>query len=444
MNSKSNLQNALKNAFENHEVPLRESQWHRLEGVLVNTKPKWRIFPFFVAFLLVGITSIATYFLTLKFSIAPISVANETSIPLEDPTNNEASIPKRSIQPFVNAKIANSNLRNTQYKTNQYSIQKQLLLKQGDYNTKQKVIPNASKPSDPVLLLADNSKSTDNTLKEDSEISTNSENTNLIENNDSEPVEESLDSVKPVNDPREKEKEPKQNKPSRMVVSVSAGYSKMNTKIIDIENESMLHKDTRSLFEQSNKDSKSFFFNLGMDYSLLPGLNLGLNTGIQYLRINTPVNVNYRITEVPFYNIDGTILGYYNADSANVIELKTASENISNFINIPLRLNYAIPLNFKNEILLTAGANFMAIVGATGKDVALNESQIKPLSKKTYSQFSAGFLGGVQYSHQLKDPWWLGVETQWSSNKLSFKTGPGSINTHLNGYRLNLILKYKL
>ena len=444
MNSKSNLQNALKNAFENHEVPLRESQWHRLEGVLVNTKPKWRIFPFFIAFLLVGITSIATYFLTLKFSIAPISVANETSIPLEDGASSEASIPKRRIQPFVNSQIVNSNHRNTQYSANQISKQKKLLLKQGDYNSKQKVIPNNSNPSDPIQLLADNSKSSDNTTTEDPEISKDDVNTNSLENSELEPEKEQTDPSKPLDDPREKEKELKQNKPSRMVVSVSAGYSKMNTKIIDIENEDKLHKDTRSLFEQSNKDSKSFFFNLGMDYSLLPGLNLGLNTGIQYLRINTPVNVNYRITEVPFYNIDGTILGYYNADSANAIELKTSSENISNFVNIPLRLNYTIPLNFKNEILLTAGANFMAIVGATGKDVALNESQVKPLSKKTYSQFSTGFLGGVQYSHQLKDPWWLGVETQWSSNKLSFKTGPGSINTHLNGYRLNLILKYKL
>jgi hypothetical protein len=441
MNSKSNLQNALKNAFENHEVPLRESQWHRLEGVLVNTKPKWRIFPFIFTFLLIGITSIATYFLTLKFSLEPKQVGIEVTLPLKTNIKNETST---SLKNNTNNKKQNNRIN---FKTiashSLLNVDKKVKIKSGIKN-----IPSTPEETKKSILIAENTK----TLEDEDIASAENEINNLKQSNND--IFETEDVIEPLNikpeitnpdgDPRDKEKGTKHPKPSRMAVSASAGYSKMNIKIKDIENENKLHKDTRSLFDQCNKNSKTFFFNLGFDYSLMPGLNVGLNTGVQYLRITNPVNINYRITEVPFSNIDGTIFGYYTADSANAVELSTTATNTTNYINIPLRFNYTIPINFKNEILLTAGANLMAIVGANGKDIAINESQVKPLNKNVYNQFSAGFLGGIQYSHQLKDPWWLGVETQWSSNKMSFKSGPGTLNTQLNGYRLNLILKYKI
>lgn len=446
MNSKSNLQNALKNAFENHEVPLRESQWHRLEGVLINTKPKWRIFPFFITLCLVGITSITTYYLTVKYSITSNPVLLKTSILSSDQVQNKNATSSQTILSDQSAIQLIPN-RSDKFRSNSnFTYQKpKFINKQNETTIGKNIYKNPSDHKNPTLLTENSSSMESSEYSETiTEIKEDNISKNDIFEEDDLALNKDDEALAPPMDPREKEKDSKPIKPSRMALSVSAGYSKMNSKIIDIENETKLHKDTRSLFEQSNLNSKTFFFNLGVDYSLLPGLNLGLNTGVQYLRISTPVNINYRITEVPFYNIDGTIIGYYKADSANTIELSTSTNNISNFVNIPLRLNYTIPINFKNEILITAGANFMAILGATGKDVALNESQVKPLSKKSYSQFSAGFLGGIQYSHQLKDPWWLGFETQWSSNKLNFKTGPGSVNTQLSGYRLNLILKYKL
>jgi len=446
MNSKSNLQNALKNAFKNHEVPLRESQWHRLEGVLVNTKPKWRIFPFFITLFLVGITSITTYYLTVKYSLTPNPVSIETSTQSRDQPLNKTATSNQTIPSNQNSAQLNS-FRPKQFKSKSTFVYQKLKFnsKRHSIATGSEIYKNTADNSTPTLIT-ENTKSNENLEYSETEpvIKENNSSKNDIFEEEVLAFDKDDEVLKSPKDPREKEKESLLIKPSRMVLSVSAGYSKMKAKIIDIENESKLHKDTRSLFEQSNPNSKTFFFNLGMDYSLMPGLNIGLNTGVQYLRMSTPVKINYKITEVPFYNIDGTIIGYYKADSANAIELSTSTNNISNFVNIPFRLNYTIPINFKNEILLTAGANFMAILAATGKDVALNESQVKPLSKKSYSQFSAGFLGGIQYSHQLKDPWWLGFETQWSSNKLNFKTGPGSVNTQLNGYRLNLILKYKL
>lgn len=35
MNTKNNLHTALNKAFENHEEPLNEAQWTRLEGLLL-------------------------------------------------------------------------------------------------------------------------------------------------------------------------------------------------------------------------------------------------------------------------------------------------------------------------------------------------------------------------------------------------------------------------
>ena len=69
MSTKNNLQDALKNAFENHEVPLKEAQWERLEGVLLSNKPKRILFPFMFTFFLVCITAGLTYFLTLNYGM---------------------------------------------------------------------------------------------------------------------------------------------------------------------------------------------------------------------------------------------------------------------------------------------------------------------------------------------------------------------------------------
>ena len=52
MNSKDNLQRALKKAFEDHKEPLHEAQWDRLSAVLDKEKPnKKRFLPwFFISF----------------------------------------------------------------------------------------------------------------------------------------------------------------------------------------------------------------------------------------------------------------------------------------------------------------------------------------------------------------------------------------------------------
>jgi hypothetical protein len=138
------------------------------------------------------------------------------------------------------------------------------------------------------------------------------------------------------------------------------------------------------------------------------------------------------------------IVGYIPLPDDQIKELNSNTTNTTTYINVPLRFNYTLPINIKNEVLLTGGANFSTIVSAKGKTIDVNDGEVKSLEKSRYNKLSTGFLGGVQYSHNLKNAWWLGTEAQWLSNKMNFVTGSGRINSKFQGYRVNLIIKYKL
>lgn len=438
MNTKNNLHYALKNAFENHEVPLREAQWQRLEGALIHTKPRKRYISLLFTLSLVVISSLSTYLLTIEFtrSQRPAQQDSETASNTEYPSRittppNAVTLKKKR------SGLSKNSISLVTSTFNKYHSSS------NNHNSR---IADKNRPAvatvQPEIFAEIGNEEVQEATDEDSE-------TGKSEIIPSITAETSESAPEPSGKPEKGSVEKKEDytgspKSPRWAFSASAGISKLNLRVQQIDNANKLHKDTRALYEAAHQNNKTFFFNLGLDYNLVPGLNLGLNSGLQYLKMSNPVEVRYRVTDVPFYDADRSIAGYYNPDSADVIELAASTTNTTTFINIPLRLNYTIPLNKKSEFLFTFGANFMTLIAAKGKDISLNEMKVKPLDKDVYHRFSAGFLGGAQYSHRIKDPWWAGVETQWMSNNLAYKAGPGTLNAQLKGYRFNVILKYKL
>jgi hypothetical protein len=103
-----------------------------------------------------------------------------------------------------------------------------------------------------------------------------------------------------------------------------------------------------------------------------------------------------------------------------------------------------LPINTRNEILISGGANLSAIVSAKGQNLAINENSVQKLSKKNYGTFQAGMLAGLQLSHNLKNNWWLGLDGMWQTNTLKFNTGLGAVKSNLSSYNINLVLRYKL
>jgi len=444
MSTKNNLQDALKNAFENHEVPLKEAQWERLEGVLLSNKPKRILFPFMFTFFLVCITAGLTYFLTLNYGMKSQESISESrnqspsspSLPDQNTnTSNSASNEttlllnktdlKNSKVAFSNSglftKVINSSIDKITKVINSVTLD-------SDKNESEleKDIPNTNEETEaPILFSEESIEPIQETIQEKEIDLVFDANDSANDKNDDNPL---LMPYKPF---------------SKFVLSFSAGYSNMNHKITEIENNQNLHKDSRMLFDQSNQNPNIFFINFGIDYNLFPGLNIGLNSGIQYLQINNPVNIKYKLNEIPLRDQD-KIVGYIPLPDDQIKELNSNTTNTTTYINVPLRFNYTLPINIKNEVLLTGGANFSTIVSAKGKTIDVNDGEVKSLEKSRYNKLSTGFLGGVQYSHNLKNAWWLGTEAQWLSNKMNFVTGSGRINSKFQGYRVNLIIKYKL
>jgi hypothetical protein len=439
MSTKNNLQDALKKAFENHEEPLREAQWERLEGVLASKKPRNKIYMYLVNLLLIAVTAGLTFYFTVKYNEKFVTPIGRNTSTIESKSNTQP--------------LGNESLQAT-------DLTKKSVIAAGTMATVpfvQKFIkPNTSKPTSTEFTPSVNSESKNT---EATEITTGSQyssesNTGNDEKNISEQTVltqkedkfEVKDSIQPKANNKlglNSDTDDKKHKPSKMVLSLAAGYSKLNIKVSALENANTLHKDTKMLYEQSNQNPSSFYMNLGVDFRLAKGFNLGLNSGIQYLHISTPVNLEYKVTQVPFREIDGRIIGYVK-DTVNPQTLKVKTTNTTSFIMVPVRFYYTLPINTRNEILISGGANLSAIVSAKGQNLAINENSVQKLSKKNYGTFQAGMLAGLQLSHNLKNNWWLGLDGMWQTNTLKFNTGLGAVKSNLSSYNINLVLRYKL
>lgn len=449
MSTKNNLQNALKNAFENYEEPLKEAQWQRLEGAIIPRKINWRFYPFMIAVLLISISSIATYYVTIHLVVTkpqaqlihnPSTIENNGLVNSNDlPESSDSHIlTKNSTKQKVSKDItsppkgtsinySNAEIKNSRKLTSSSKVKKQKAVEiQKEENL------NPDNPDNSELLDIKN-ESKEDTFEEVEIVAKTTE------------VKSEKDTVKMNTKILVSETEEPKKYVARYVLSLSTGYSVMNVKVTDIENSQQLHKDSKMLFEQSNQKLKSTFVNFGFDFKIVPGLAMGINTGLQYLQINTPVHIKYKLNEVPFWDIGKSrIIGYLKTDSANTIELNSTVTNKTSFIIIPLKYYYTIPLNRKNEILVTAGCNFSTIINVKGESVSVNEGAIQSLNRKMYSNFNVGLIGGVQYSRNIKNAWWLGLETQIQTTKMKFNTGQGAINNNLSGYNIFLNLRYKI
>jgi hypothetical protein len=442
MNTKNNLHNALNKAFENHVEPLNEAQWTRLEGAIIQKK-KRRFFPFFLLFLAISFTAGITYFLTLNYGLTTTQTGLVHS--RIDKNNNT-----QSNLDYTNAIIEN-NLPNSENSdlsiVKTHSIAKSGILKTTIKPAKsgKSFMPAEKDESNELAYETETTKvyGDDKPAKKDkfeellvAEIKIDIEKVEILKEKDTlyPSLTTHLDDNKNI-------------KPApKFAFSFSGGYSKLNVKVSNIENAEKLHKDTRQIFEASNQNLKTDFYSLGMDWDILPKYRIGFNTGIQYLRTAAPINMNYLLTEVPFWDNKRTqIEGYLTKDSSDALRFNTTSTNYNTYISVPVRFYYAIPLNSKNEILIATGANLSLLASAKGKSIVINnEPGVKPLDKSMYRQFNAGFISGLQYNTKLKDSWWIGVESLWQTNPMKYKTGDGSIKNKMQGYSFNAVIKYKI
>lgn len=448
MNTKNNLHTALNKAFENHEEPLNEAQWTRLEGAIV-TRKKRRWLPFFLIFMIMCITSGTTYLLTLNYGLNTHRISS--NVLTQKTRFNKKSIASNNTKVDLPLAASSYNINNLSLNAT-IASRKHSTYKTNDYVTDIIIANNeAITPSNNELII----ETLSNMPVEESIIDLP-----LIEDKTLETIalekETKMDIALKNNDTNYSSKAAKEEiedtkqRPSKIAFSITSGYSKMNVKVSSLENAEKLHKDTKKIFEESNKNLKTEYINLGVDYTILARFRIGINTGLQYLRIASPININYKLTEVPFWDHRHTqIEGYLTKDTSSAIQFNSNTTNYTTYINLPIRGNYSIPLNAKNEILITAGGSFSILASAKGQNININkELNIEPgtrtLNRDMYRKINAGLAGGIQYNTKLKDACWIGIENLWQTNPMKYKTGYGSVKNKLQGYSVNFIIKYKI
>lgn len=465
MSKGNNLHNSLKRAFDDFEAPLKDAQWERLEGELGGLKKrrKWKFFPYYFSAII--IIAIVSGILSYNFIFDKSEELTSENISLDKKYNYDSEqnnpndgVIKQQIDENKNLSENSKNSDNLKTSANlKTSVSNNKNVKKS--LSKNKYLSNLpeknndeikdNEPNQPTLKTEEKKPETKGNIAETKDTTSKSDVATIDENkkNEEKTEDENIEKIKEKDTDTSiiaKPDEPDKRKKSKYVISLATGYSNMNVKVTSVENMSKVHKDTRKIFEMSNKNTKTLFINFGFDCNVFKGFNIGLNTGFQYLHISQPVNIEYRMFEIPFYDINRNVIGYIKKDSATADVFRTTTTNKTSFIKIPLRFNYTIPLNLKNELLITAGTNISTIISAKGNVISINDGQVKPLSKQMFGKLNFGFLGGLQYSRQIKNQWWMGLENQWQINPEVYKNGPEKIKNRLSGYNINLILKYKI
>ncbi len=505
MNKDSNLRKSLKKAFEEHNEPLREAQWDRLSAALDKEKPERRRFlPWFFSSL--GVILIALVF-GYWFGKNNTALVKENLGSSKMSVNSQTDIADTTAKPSLNAPIQNpvqdSILKNTVVSKNGNQTLAQAnkgpkplankrpnSLSNGNTTSyelgngpipiviiKYDVPESVNNKNQPLPIITFNDNGTDNEQKnaehqgkskdtntqQQSEIKTSKTASNKMAKNSNDSsvyiktgqdlsvnsgvgnnsvAVTNKDSLNKNSKGKNNDNEVTQRK--KFAIGFSSGISPVNVKVAGIENSNKVHKDARTLFDQANSNSGSFYANLNFDWYLLKNFSLSFNTGIQFRQIQQQVNIDYKFNEIPFTGVDNSITGYLHVDdSANPVIYHIHGLNTLNYVNIPLKFGYTIPINKKSEIILTSGLNLSIMTKAKGEGFSFKDAEFRPLSTFYENKINAGLIGGLQYGRLIRGPWWFGLEAQWQQNRYNYNAGYGVIKSKINIANYNICLRYK-
>ncbi len=491
MKENNKLNKALKDALQGQPEPLHEAQWERLSAALGGKKSKMRFFPWFMIVAIVALGSLALgYWLGQDSSQNKVIVSQEVNSDQPDLTGSSRSHAENDINPKEqeSAQDDQSKLNSSQSPV-QGSIaeseegeehsEKTEDNNQQDQAGKDKQNPTFAgssgspngKPSKHAGTGVDLGSSSGKhttpdkvTPQDTNKLKKWNEHKYFSDVSELEfklpplqlmklPVKKIKDTLPLLVDVQKNALKPQvPKKPgsptieqSRFALSLSSGLSNVAYKVARMENSEKLHKDAKSVIEQFNSGSRSYFGNLGFEWMISKQVPLVFSTGFQYRQISQDVNFNYDWKERPFREKDGTIL-FYVSDSVSLFPtFKYVGRNSMDFISLPLKVGYRFPIGKKNEFQLTGGLNLSMVTKAKGSFFSINEGQpeFKPLAESYKKTINVGLIGGFMYSRNIYKPWWLGVEALWQQNSLNYDAKYGMIKSRINVSNYNINLKYK-
>lgn len=219
-------------------------------------------------------------------------------------------------------------------------------------------------------------------------------------------------------------------------------YSKYTIRDVKINDDGKVHKDFEDILLSSEK--AGFSTNIGFEvrYRPLPYLTLG--SGIHYTQNRTVGRFDFRNSEVPVIDTNGTIVGYITLDSSQVRTVNQKIDNRLNYIEIPFLLTYEKQLSDKWYFNSELGVSVLFFLNTKGETVNSFSLETVNLSSQPTTNTLGSLHARLGVLYNFSGNWFVGVEPTYKHYLGTVFSSDSPVEIRQYTIGLNMSIQYRI
>ena len=230
---------------------------------------------------------------------------------------------------------------------------------------------------------------------------------------------------------------------SGLFLTLSAGYGKTNNNILQVENAAKQHKDVNQIFTALNGNYNAKQIQAGVTYVPKKGPGVSFTGGIQYRALSHKYDLKYLYTDIPFKDVNGTILGYIK-DTGSIMEFNLAGVNSLKFISLPVYFRAPLWFHKDNELFVGVGMQLQLTAGSRGYFFDLNTQETIKNMPSSFRKWNLGYTVGLGYSRRINRNTFFFTEIQGIGMPQIQKLDAGDFRSRMTGLNAQIGIKYKI
>jgi len=137
--------------------------------------------------------------------------------------------------------------------------------------------------------------------------------------------------------------------------------------------------------------------------------NLSVTSGLFYDKYSTGGKYDFYNNKIPVIDsVSGIIKGYIIVNDS--VGVHYTINNNYHFLELPLILNYYIPLGEKWKLNLKAGGSMLYYMSSSGKTITADELVLKDVNSYSYNTLNWGLILGLGCNYRISDKISIGLE----------------------------------
>jgi hypothetical protein len=186
----------------------------------------------------------------------------------------------------------------------------------------------------------------------------------------------------------------------------SPGYS-FNKSTSSSANAPKIHENYNLIAGESENGVISF--SLGVNLEFFVWKNLSVTSGLFYDKYSTGGKYDFYNNKIPVIDsVSGIIKGYITVN--DTVGVHYSINNSYHFLELPLILNYYIPLGEKWKLNLKAGGSMLYYMSSSGKTITADELVLKDVNSYSYNTLNWGLILGLGCNYRINDKISIGLE----------------------------------